>query len=664
MLTKAISPSRTLSPIAIPVENFSMPDRSRPFAVIWLAIAMLIAAYANFNYLWNQYYRRTPVLFDTAWYAHLIHRSSPMLQNPPTVTFDTIGPDFYATHFSPLLWVFSWPTYLLPVSPEVWLACVEAAKYALLALVTWLALRSAIRDAPPLSGAQKAAAIAIVFLAPFNGIALASIAYPHFEGWFMVGALGFLFALFRGRTGVAAILFLATLMLREDMGFHLCGLLVMAAAGAFVMRRKWDREITRWSLFAGAGFVWSGAAIALMKLRFPGDDAFNRVYVGTPPWAHLTGLELWNRVLAHLETRANFWLPLAVFVVWAITRRRWWVVLGYAAFVPWVAVNFIARSQAAATLALYYSFPLGVALLWPLVAHSVFGRPGERFGFGWLAAALALSIAGFIPTYMAPPRFEWEDMLYPTTRTRAVLESTTQTLASVARNGEAVTIDDAVAALAPAAFTAKNLLGQGQQDVSIAAFFSSGRSQQIARETIFRLALPFNYRVRGTAMVLVAAKPLDWPQLELASSRPGSISLMLQGENPDLTWNGRAPNTPALRPVGESPKLYFTAGPATATFVVSVARGEASTDSALICEVITGLQGERTLASTLIPLAELSPSPATIERTLNFSVPFDQGAGVQLRVRAPAGSTGRIEDFVLITSPPAPPPGETAPKEP
>ena len=48
-----------------------------------LLVAVSLAAAANFDLVWNQFYRGIPVLFNAAWYAYLIHHSTPLLANPP-----------------------------------------------------------------------------------------------------------------------------------------------------------------------------------------------------------------------------------------------------------------------------------------------------------------------------------------------------------------------------------------------------------------------------------------------------------------------------------------------------------------------------------------------------------------------------------------------------
>lgn len=622
------------------------------------AIAVLVALYANFNFIWNHFYRELPKLFDTGWYAHLVHQSSWRLQNPASVVFDTIGPDFYATHFSPLLWIFSWPTYVLPVSPEVWLALLEGMKYAALAGLIWLAVaQMATEGGAVFSPGQRWTANAIVLLAPFNGIALASIAYPHFEGWFIVFGLAFLFALFRKKLLLATAAFSAALLLREDMGFHLCGVLIVVGLGALISRRRWDREIGTWCTFAVAGFVWSCAAVALMKVLFPGDDAFSRVYLGDPPLAHLTANDMAIRIVAHIETKGYLWLPLGVYLVWAWTQRSWWVLLGYAAFLPWIMVNFFARSLAAATLALYYSFPLALALLWPLVGRAVFKPTRERgrSDFGWILAAIVLSIVGFLPDRLGPTPLYWRDLFIPAVGTRQPLEATTSSLVAAIKRGEPVAVDDGVAGLAPADFQPIQLIGQIKKKPTIVGLYADGRYMQVAWETMPHLT--HNYRVRGTRMVVVAGEPLDWPHLDLVSTERGSVAPFVLGETIDLRWN-RHRSDPESRIVGRGPPLYFQVAPALARFDLTIDRGTAAADSVVICEVVAN-EIETVIASSRITLADLPSGETNVVRDILFSIPRDQGGGLQVRVFAPAGSSGKINDLLLRHVVPLPAPGSS-----
>lgn len=622
------------------------PPRTRGRAISqgWaLLAAVVIAGVASFNLVWNQFYRGVPFLFDAGWYAHLVYRSAPLLQNPPTVAFATIGRHFYATHFSPALWLLSWPSYLFPVGPQAWLACLVAAEHALLAALVWLAVR---RLAPQPTPWQRWGAAVIALLAPFNGIALASMVYPHFESWFVVGAFAFLVALFLGHTRVAVAPFLGVLGLREDMGFHLCAVLVLTALAARLVRRGWERPILVWLGFAAAGFVWSCTALWLMKAFFPGDNAFARIYLGQPPFAHLTWAEMGERLRFCAEARGYIWMPIAVYVVWSMVARCWWVLIGYLTFVPWMLLNFLARSRAPGTLSLYYAFPLGLALLWPVAGHLVFGtQRGQasscRSAVGWVTAALAVSMVGFAPENGW--RALAQAMAFPSTGARSALLGVTARLAGAAADGEAVAIDDAVAAQAPGDFRATDLFGQTAAKPALAALYANGRMTRYAWE--ITQDLPLHYRVRGTTLIVVSAKPLAWPELELVSARAGSIGGLLRDATHAPSWRERAP-APGMRLLCWGPReWYFRVGETwTATFLLAEDGGAPPVDA--ICEVVTQ-HGANVVARATVGLAPGADGSARRTCELTLVIPTDQNAGLEFRVQAPRAAAVRVEDVVL-----------------
>ncbi len=606
-----------------------------------LLVAVSLAAAANFDLVWNQFYRGIPVLFDAAWYAYLIHHSTPLLANPPAVAFATIGQYFYSTHFSPALWMLSWPSYLVPVGPQVWLGCAMAFEHALLAALTWFAVR---RFAPGATGWPGVAAAAIVVLAPFSGVELACMIYPHFESWFVVLALGFLGTLFLRRTRLAVVPFALALFLREDMGFHLCGVLVLTTLAARIVRGQWDGEMKTWLGFAAAGFAWSCAAIVAMKIFFPGDDAFARVYLGDPPLAHWNWDEFAERFRTDAKARGFIWMPLLVYLAWGAVNRCWWVLIGYLAFVPWMVVNSLARSRAAGTLGLYYSFPLGLALLWPLVGQLVFGRSGAESGnrsrVVWVATALFVSVAGFVPDD------GWRSFAGMMTRlpvpgVETTLHYTATRLARAATAGQPVGIDAAVAALAPGDFRAANLFGQAPAKVSLSAFYANGPSTRF--EWDVTRDLPLHYAVQDSNLLVLSAEPLDWPGLDLVSPRAGSIVSFLRVPPPATTEPFRKPE-PGMRFLCAGPAhWYFRVGE---TWKVSFMLA-AGADADVTCDVVTH-QGRVVLGHAV---AKLSGAPGGVRRTtreLSFVIPPDQDAGIEFGVQAPRDATVQVEDVTLM----------------
>jgi hypothetical protein len=604
---------------------------------LWLGA--VLAAWTNFTFVWNQFYREVPLLFDAGWCAYLVHQSAAILANPSAVAFASIGPIYYSTHFSPALWILSWPTWLLPVGPQVWFAALQALEHALLAVAVWCAVR---RIAPQTKGSTTLAAAVLVALVAFNGIELSSIVYPHFEGWFVLFGFGFLLALFPGRTRLAAVPFAMALLLREDMGFHLAGVLLLTVLAAWWLRRRWNRELTTWLAFAGVGIGWSVVALLTMRTFFPGDDAFARVYLGDPPMAHLTWTEIADRLKFHASWRGYIWFPLGAYVVWSIVSRQWWVLLGYAAFVPWTLLNFIARSRAAGTISLYYSFPLGLALLWPLVGALAFRTrtgPG-RETVGWVAAAVVLSIVGYLRDDGAR---EFARLAFvPATGTRPALESVTQRVAAQARDGNAVGVDDAVAALAPGDFKAGNLFGQTPPELTLAALYGNGRATRFGWELTRHL--PWHYAADDTRLTVISREPLAWPHLQLVSGRAGSIRPFLRQTARELRESRRR-STDGLRLLCAGPKdWYFQVGETwTATFAVTV---ETSGPATVVCDVVTQ-HGAAPLVRDVVRVRPAPSGERHLTRELRFTIPEDQNTGIEVGVQVSAAATARVEDVVL-----------------
>ncbi len=505
---------------AIGVASSARGPGARP-GLFLLWVAMAIAGAAHFALIWNHFYRGVPYLFDAGWYGALAHRNGPVLENPSAVVFGAIGERFYATHFSPGLWLLSLPSWLLPVSMPVWLGVLEGVKHAAIAGVVWLLVRelrtagAAERRASDGAGAAwaaGAAGAALVLLAAFNGVLLACNVFPHFETWLVPLGLGFLLALHRGHMPAAWVCLAGAVSIREDMGFHLCGLLLVMA----VLRgwRPWtaprEAETKRWLGFAAAGFAASVAALLIMRLGFPGDRAFARVYLGEPLFAHIDGEMLAGRLRLYWEERAYLWAPALVCGAWAAWRRSWWPLAGYLAFVPWALLHVLAASVYAGALASYYGFPYALALLWPLAGALYFAR-GERAGptLGWAAALVLVSILAFARGNDLGAAVD--RMRAPALGTREPIETVVRHLAEAVERSGPVVVCDAVAAQAPRLFDRTNLFHQAEGEPRIVAYYANGRQVKDARDHAG--GLPHLHRVAGTSILVAAREALHWPGL-------------------------------------------------------------------------------------------------------------------------------------------------------
>ncbi len=613
---------------------------------IGVAAAMLIAGFAHFNVIWNHFYGGVPKLFDTGWYADLVYRQTLALKNPGAVVFGVIQESFHATHFSPALWMLSLPTYVIPVGPTTWLAVIEGSKHVCVVLVVAAVIRAGYhrRSQASLPG-EKASPVLVLFLAPFTGVFLAAASYPHFETWFVPGALGFFGLLFCRRYRWAAGVMAFTLMIREDMGFHLCGLLLVVVVLAAWERRTVDAEIRRWLLFAAAAFLFSVIALTIPAVFFPGDDAFGRIYLGDPPLAHLDGAFLRQRLAYIAVNRAFLWWPLVVYAGWATVSRRWWVLGGYLAFVPWFLLHLMAVQVSAGTLALYYAFPYSLAILWPLVGVLGFERGSSRHAhvMPWVATAILASIGGFFATGNGLSLIR--DMLAPRLGTRAALHDTTSRLAALVEEDVPVALDDALLAHAPRRFSARNHYGQTERPVKVAALYRNGRQTQIAYETAE--ALPYSYEIDGTQAIVASAEPLDWPHLTPVSDHPRSVLAFLQPTMGELAWDlpDGARDTLSLTSLP-----WFLPGirPHAVELVLSIESVPPGTEP--LSWTVRATNSGHILARRGIALEAARFADREVVSKIQLNLPAEPQGGIGIAIGTPAGTRGRVTDIRLYPS--------------
>src|SRR5438132_1278814 len=107
--------------------------------------------------------------------------------------------------------------------------------------------------------------------------------------------------------------------------------------------------------------------VALQHLMFTGQSSFARIYLGDPAFRKLTFAVLSERLLGYVQYRTYLVLPALIAVLWAARTRNPYIVLGYAAFLPWAVLHLLADSDIAGTLSAYYAYPFMIASFWRLI---------------------------------------------------------------------------------------------------------------------------------------------------------------------------------------------------------------------------------------------------------------------------------------------------------
>jgi hypothetical protein len=484
-------------------------DRARVAALGVVAAAPAFIGYADV--ILNHFYRHGAVLLDTGLLADLAWHQGAGLAGSALLD----GKSFYAFHIAPIFVVLSALSWLVPVAMTQWFALVTGAAHAALAAAVFWMLTAAYRLR---GGWRVAMAMAFAVAFSFNGLAIAQIRYPHFEILLAAGMILFLVAWWRQRYAAASVLFILCLLCREDAGFHLFAVLAVLVA------LRWRDGMTLSAqrpalIFLALGFAYSLAALLLGIALFPDHSSFARVYLGTPPFAHLSAGLVAIRALGFAIARAYIFLPALIAVIWAIAARNPYLLVGYIAFIPWTLLHLLANSDLAGTLSSYYGFPYLVAAFWPLIgwrmgmrqAAAPLWQPLLGFGAMILASFAALSaqhdpshlplVAGFAD----PPSFAEQ------ARVERAIAAIHRDHAALGR----VLAGDSVAALRPGEFAREETFWDGppgRRDTLLS--FAGDRDAKAIADLAAASGLARNYAVAGTPIRIVTdRRPADLPAL-------------------------------------------------------------------------------------------------------------------------------------------------------
>jgi hypothetical protein len=481
-------------------------------AAAMLTVGIPFLAFANLVLF--HFYVRGSFVLDTGLLASLMWHSDAVLTQPASLG----GGSFFGTHVSLLFLPVSVLSWCLPFSMPQVFACFVGFSHALLALaVFWLlvegfGLRRGI-------GPWIAALAGLGFA--FSGLAIAIARYPHFET--LIAAFFLLFAVAQalGHPRLAVVFFVLGLATREDAGFHyvaILGLLIALNATYGVPLRQQRTECT----LVLAALFYAIAVMAVQRLIFPGTSAFVRVYLGDPPLAHLSGGLIADRFLFFLVSRPYIVYPALGACIWALRARNPYIVLAFAAAIPWLLLHLLAKSPLAGALVSYYAFPFLIALAWPLlgVMRQRTANAGDPISvIVSFAALLALSFVPGVgmhdPGQLPLPRAFWDP---PSSAWQAATDRAVAAIGATRPMLGRLLVDNSIAALAPNEFAQREvpfLQGNGTAPNEAAsspdsvAFFAEGYDARRLRAIADAAGLTKRYSMPGTPVRLIARQRLE-----------------------------------------------------------------------------------------------------------------------------------------------------------
>ena len=506
-------PTITRSSIAVPTRSGADPANPAIGAGLLaggVALAVPFAAFAALTL--HHFYVRGSFLLDAGWTAYLVSHGGLLLPYPTALG----GDSYYNWHVGPILTAFSLVRRALPLSDIQYFAAFGGLCHALPAFAVFWVLRAGYGLRRGIA-VGVAALIAVAFA--FNGLALAIARYPHSEILIAAAVMLFAAALVMRRPAIAAICFGIAMLTREDAGLHIFGLMVLLVA---VNRRygiSWREQRTELA-FAAVGLVYSSVTLAAQRLLSTMPSTMALTYLGDPPLAHLSVNGLLLRLQFLLTYRAYLVLPCLVAAIWAVRTRNPYLLVGYAACLPWVALQLAAYSDIAGTLSGYYAFPLLIAAFWPLLGVLLDRRQRGTSGDAAMPVAVftIMIVASFIgvgqhynpgrldlpAAFLAPPSLSSQLL---TDRAIAALAASKPQLGSLAA-------DTSIVALAPDLFTpAETALTNRPMPPNAIVYLAQGFDSEKARQVAAAGGLVHHYHVPGTALrfAMATAVPADAP---------------------------------------------------------------------------------------------------------------------------------------------------------
>lgn len=348
-------------------------------------------------------------------------------------------------------------------------------------------------------------------LSAFNGVALASIGFPHPEIGIPAMLLLALASYYR-QEPVRFGMFLALgLSLREDAGLHYFGLFFLLFLWSCLPEKAGGEGKPR-SIYLAIGAIclaYAGLVILAQRVFFQPEDLLSTIYLGSPPFAHVTWDVIMHKLRAHasvLYVSAPLGLTLGIFLF----RRDALLLVGFLSTVPWLVLSFFAPSFLASALTSYYSFPVIVGILWPAITYRIRGeRPAYLIDlFLVTAVSTVLFVTGARWNHDNEP---WKNFGFKWIGKIQINQSAIEELFRNHKPSGRLVVDDAVAALMPDVISRENWrygLGWSDDEVhEIETFvFQPGTWQGGAWNTLLKQALLDRVCRLGTSNFLVGTR--------------------------------------------------------------------------------------------------------------------------------------------------------------
>ncbi len=439
------------SVVGDPPREIARTAWARPLLIFFGA---LFAFTCGFNFSFNHWYARGPMLLDAGWHSGVIfHRG----WDPQSMLIEYPAPRaFFSFHLSPFMSFFGVLSTWFPGDRAMYYCIVHGLVYAPLGAAAATMLPERTR------AGEAALAMLSGVCALMSGQALSCMGYPHLEPFVPAAIAMMLAAMVRGQARWAVVWLLLCTTLREDAGFHAASFL-FAGLACNVTKRPLPLSTRRLLALTALAFGISVVIFIAQKTLWPGPGLFREEYLGEPAYAHLTSAEMQKRLSEFYERCGYVYAPLVATIVIAIIRRDPRYLLGWLVELPWLLVNILAKQPSKARFELYAGFPFIASAFWVLVyAHvDVMNTKPARFvmlrrWLPYLAVTLLSTVVawrqgGWLPGVM-------EDSLVRVTTDRRAVETVANRLRANPNPTGHTRVDVAMAAWTTESIAPKQLI--------------------------------------------------------------------------------------------------------------------------------------------------------------------------------------------------------------
>ncbi len=340
---------------------------------LFLFFSFLIPTFFYTSYVLNQVYNSGATLLDVGWFTYLISSGYNWpLSNPEVLHNTHLGKTFFYTHFSPFFIFFSflYENFFYFLSPSSYFSLFIGSMNGLISLSIYFLGINRLKE---LNIYKIFLLFVIAILSSFNAQSLAMIGFPHIEIAIPSLIIFFMVSFYSKNFFLATFSFIFLLSIREDAGFHLFGLIFIINLFLCIQEKSLNVIDKKLAVYAFVAFLYSVITILIQKSYFAGtDNALERIYLGTPIFAHITYDLIVQRLNFLFENREYIYLPLFFTFLISFFTRNILFLASFFATLPWILLSFFAVNSMPSSFSNYYAFPLILIFIWPLLVTFLF----------------------------------------------------------------------------------------------------------------------------------------------------------------------------------------------------------------------------------------------------------------------------------------------------